>query len=117
MDPRWRLKQIDYNKGAREWLARAPGPRFWAWEIVMMFYDIVIAVDGYAEMRGMPAPKTHAARRAVVKRHLPHLTTLYNDLYGMSLIARYCEGYTMTEYAWCEAARCRDALARSIPVQ
>ena len=117
MDPGWRLKQIEYNKKARERLARAAGARFWGWEIVMMFYDIVIAVDGYAEMRGIPVPKNHKARRAVVGRHLPHLAELYNGLYSLSLVARYYDGYAMTENAWCAAARCRDALARSIPVQ
>ena len=83
----------------------------------MMFYDTVIAVDGYAEMRGIPVPRNHNARRAVVERHLPHLVDLYDGLYTLSLVARYYDGYAMTENAWCEAARCRDALARSIPVQ
>ena len=117
MESGWRLEQIEYNKRARERLARAAGPRFWGWEIVMMFYDTVIAVDGYAEMRGIPVPRIHKARRAVVERHLPHLVDLYDDLYTLSLVARYYDGYAMTENAWCEAARCRGALARSIPVQ
>ena len=117
MESGWRLEQIEYNKRARERLARAAGARFWGREIVMMFYDTVIAVDGYAEMRGIPVPRNHKARRAVVERHLPHLVDLYDDLYTLSLVARYYDGYAMTENAWCEAARCRDALARSIPVQ
>ena len=83
----------------------------------MMFYEIVIAVDGYAEMRGMQVPETHIARRAIVRRHLPRLLDLYDDLYGLSLKARYYEVYDMTEMAWRKAAQCREALARSIPVQ
>ncbi len=83
----------------------------------MMFHEIVIAVDGYAEIRGIPVPKTHKARRAIVRRHLPHLAEQYNDLYTLSLIARYYDGYDMTEKAWREAARCSEMLARSIPVQ
>ena len=83
----------------------------------MMFYEIVIAAGGYAETRGIPVPETHTARRALVRRHLPHLAELYNDLYGPSLKARYYEGCDMTEKAWREAARCHEALARSIPVQ
>ena len=58
MESGWRLEQIEYNKRAREWLARAAGARFWGWEIVMMFYDTVIAVDGYAEMKGSPCRRT-----------------------------------------------------------
>ncbi len=117
MDIGWRRLQIDYNAGARERLAKSDGTRLWAWEIVMMFYEIVIAVDRYADARGMPVPKTHGARRAVVRRHLPRLVKPYNDLYGLSLVARYCDGYAMTEMSWRKAARCREVLARSIPVQ
>ena len=49
-----------------------------------MFYEIVIILDGCAEARGMPAPKNHKSRRALVKRHLPHLAEMYNDLYALS---------------------------------
>ena len=64
MEPRWRLKQIGYNKSALEWPAKTGGSRFWAWGIAIMFYSIVITVDGHAETRGMRAPKNHKERRA-----------------------------------------------------
>ena len=115
MDPRWRRNQAEHDRRARERLAGGGGERFWDWEAAMMFYEIVIVLDGYAEARGLPTPKNHKARRALVKRHLPHLAGLYGDLYGLSLEARYYDGYVMTEKEWCEAARCHEALARSIP--
>ena len=114
---RWRPRQLDYNRRAREKLAGGDTNRFWAWEIVMMFYDIVIIVDGYAEAGGKPPPKNHRVRRAVVERHLPLLLDLYDDLYALSLEARYYKGYTMTENAWRRAARCHEALAGSIPAR
>ena len=117
MDTRWQPRQIDYNRSARKSLAGADGGRFWAWEIVMMFYEIVIAVDWYAEARGMPAPKSHRERRALVRRHLPHLVDPYEEIYGLSLKARYYKGYAMTEMSWYEAEGCREALARGMPVQ
>ena len=117
MDPGWRHHQIDYNTRARERLAGVGGARFWAWEIVMTFYEIVIAVDGYAEERGLPVPKTHMARRVLVRRHFPHLVGPYNDLYGLSLEGRYYKGYDMAEKAWCKAAQCREVLASGIPAQ
>ncbi len=117
MDPGWRLFQLKYNRRARERLVEADGVRFWAWEIIMMFYDIVITVDGYAEAGGAPAPRTHRARRAVVERHLPHLLDPYDDLYTLSLVARYYDGYAMTEKAWRRAVRCHEMVVRSIPVQ
>ena len=105
------------QQGAREKLAGGDGARFWGWEVVLVFYDIVIAVDGYAEIKGMPVPKSHEARRFLVERYLPHLVDPYDDLYSLSLKARYYKGYTMTEKAWFEAARCHEILARAIPVQ
>ena len=117
MEPGWRPLQIDYNRRARKRLAEEGRGRLWAWEIVMMFYEIVIAVDWYAEMRGRPAPKTHVERRAIVELHLPHLVDPYEDLYGVSLKARYYDGYAMTERAWRKAARHYKTLTEGIPVR
>ena len=83
----------------------------------MLFYEIVIAVDGYAEIRGMPAPTNHKARRAPVERHLPHLAEMYNDLYALSLEAGYYDGYNMAECVGRRAARCHEILARNIQVE
>lgn len=80
-----------------------------------MFYEIVIAVDGYAIMRGIPAPRNHAARRSIVMRHLPYLAESYDGLYGLSLEARYYKGYAMTKNAWRRALQCHEVLTRNIP--
>ena len=120
MDTGWRLLQIDHDRKARKILAeggRSIGARLWDWEAVMLFYEIVIALDGYAELRGMPAPQNHKARRAIVRRHLPHLAEPYNALYALSLEARYYDGYDMTESEGRRAARCHEMLSRNIPVQ
>ena len=120
MDTGWRLTQVDYNRMVRGALAEAGrgiGVRFWGWEAVLMFYEFVIVLDGYAELRGMPAPQSHAARRSIVDRHLPHLAEIYEGSCGLSVTARYHNGYAMTTDAGLEAARCYEALARSIPAQ
>ena len=120
MDPGWRLLQIDHDRKARKILAeggRSIGARLWDWEAVMLFYEIVIALDGYAELGGMPAPQNHKARRAIVRRHLPHLAEPYNALYALNLEARYYDGYDMTESGGRRAARCHEMLSRNIPVQ
>ncbi len=114
MDPGWRRIRAEHDRRACERLAGG-GERFWDWEATMMFCEIVIALDGYAEKRGLPTPKNHKSRRALVKRRLPHLAGLCGGLYGLSLEARYYDGYVMTEKEWREAARCREAPARSIP--
>lgn len=112
MDSGRRPLQIDHNRRAREKLAEGEGGggAFRDWDAVLTFCEIVIAVDGYAELRGVPAPKTHNARRAIVRRHLPRLADSYEELYGLSLEARHSNGYAMTEKAWREAARCHGML-------
>ena len=120
MDPAWRLHQIGYNRRARERLAAGSGSggtRFWGWEIVIMFCEIVIALDGYAEAGGMPVPKSHRARRAIVRRHFPRLAETYDGLYTLSLTARYYNGYAMTKMMWRKAAQCHGMLSKAIPVQ
>ena len=114
---RWRLDQIAYNEKALEWLARVAGARFWGWEIVVMFYSIVTALDGDAVARGHPAPKSHTERRAIVERHLPHLVDTYDSLYGLSVEARYHKGYAMTEKQCRKAARCCEVLGGGIPTR
>ena len=112
---RRRPLQTGHGKAAREVLSRGGGARFRDWVAVIMFYEIVIILDGYAEARGMPAPKSRKARRAVVRRHLPRLVDFYDGLHALSLEARYYKGYAMTEGEARRAARCHGILARSIP--
>ena len=116
MDRGWRLLQIEHDRESREVLAKA-GSRFRDWVVVMMFYEVVITLDGCAEARGMPAPQGHKARRSVVGRHLPHPAEQYNALYALSLAARYYDGYAVTENEGRRAARCHETLLRNIPVQ
>ena len=116
-DPGRRRLQVEHDREAREGPAKGGGARFRDWEAAMMFYEIVIILDGHAEARGMPAPKSHKTRRAIARRHLPRLADFYNGLYSMSPEARYCNGYGMTEKEWQAVARCREALARSIPAR
>ncbi len=82
----------------------------------MLFYEIVIALDECAELRGMPAPQSHKARRSVVGRHLPHPAEQYNALCALSLAARYYDGYAMTESEGRRAVQCHETLTRSIPL-
>lgn len=82
-----------------------------------MFYEVVITLDGYAEMMGKASPKNHKERRAIVERHLPHLVDVYDDLYTLSLTARYYKGCTTTENEWLEAARCHEALTKDMPMR
>lgn len=83
MGTRWRPSQLDHNRKVRERLAKGGrvDTRFWDWECVLMFYEVVITLDGYAEMMGKASPKNHKERRAIVERHLPHLVDIYGDLY------------------------------------
>lgn len=115
MDPGWRRNQAEHDRRARERLAKGGGERFRDREATMTFCKIMIALDGYAEARGLPTPKNHKAGRAIVERHLPLLADFYDELYALSPDARCYNGYAMTERGGGEAARCREALAGGIP--
>lgn len=82
-----------------------------------MFYEVVIVLDGYAEMMGKVAPKNHKERRAVVELQLPHLVDVYDDLYALSLTARYYKGYVTTENEWHVAVRCHELLTKGMPMR
>ena len=56
-DPGWHRIQVEHDRREGKKLAKGGGARFWDWEATMMFYEIVIALDGYAEARGIPTPK------------------------------------------------------------
>lgn len=75
------------------------GARFWGWESTMVFYEIMIILDGYAEMRDMPAPQDRAAGRTVVERYIPHLLDQYDGPCGLSVTARHHNGHAMTKDA------------------
>lgn len=68
---------------------------------------------------GCPAavPKSHRARRAIVKRHFPRLAETYDGLYTLGLTARYYNGYVMAKKTWRKAAQCHGILSKAIPVQ
>lgn len=83
MDPGWRRIRAEHDRRARKRLAGGGG-MFREWEATMMFCEIVIVLDGHAEARGLPTPKNHKARRALVEMHPPHLAGPYGGLYGPS---------------------------------
>lgn len=119
MVTRRRPIQLDHSKRVRERLAKGGrvDTRFWDRECVLMFYKVVIVLDGYAEMMGKAAPKNHKERRAVVEQHLPHLVDIYDGLYTLSLTARYYKGYATTENEWLVAVRCHEMLTKGMPVR
>lgn len=68
---------------------------------------------------GCPAavPKSHRARRAIVKRRFPLPAETYDGLYTLGLTARYYNGYAMAKKTWRKAAQCHGILSKAIPVQ
>ena len=114
---RWRPVQTGHDRAAREVLTKGGGARFRDWVAVVMFYEIVIILGGHAEARGMPAPRNHKTRRAIVRRHLPRLADFYGGLCALSPEARCYKGYAMTEGGARRAARCHGMLARNIPAR
>ena len=115
MDADWRRRQARHTRDARKSLEVSGSGRLASWQVIMMFYEVVVVVDGCAEDRGRPAPTGHNARRAFVKRNFPHLAQSYDYLYNESVAARYYDGYAMTGRKWREAVRSYEIIMASIP--
>ena len=115
MDADWRRRQARHTRDARKSLEVSGSGRFASWQVIMMFYEVVVAVDGCAEDRGRPAPTSHNARSAFVQRNFPHLEHPYRYLYNESIVARYYDGYTMTSEKLCEAVHNYEIIMASIP--
>lgn len=81
----------------------------------MMFHEAAIAVDGYAETTGRPAPTSRKAGRRLVGKYLPRLVDSYRSLRGTSASARCYDGCVMTERMRRQALRCYEAIMASMP--
>ena len=62
----------------------------------------------------MPAPQNHAARRAIVERHLPRLLDRYGGPCGLSVTTKHHNEHAMTKDAGRKAARSYEILTKSI---
>ena len=102
-----------YNKGALEKIGTG-GHDFPGWEVVIMFYDAVIVVDGHVASRGKPPPRNHKARQYLVETLLPHLCEPYEYLHSASISARYYNGYAMADDIRCECVRCHEAIMNGV---
>ena len=115
MDADWRRRQARHTRDARKSLEVSGSGRFASWQAVMMFYEVVVAVDGCAEDGGRPAPTSHKARSAFVQRNFPHLEHPYEHLYSEGMAARYYNGYAMTGNRLRDVVRSYEMIMASIP--
>ena len=107
--------QARHTRDARKSLEVSGSGRFTSWQVVMVFYEVVVAVDGYAGGMGRPAPTSHNARSTFVQRNFPHIAQSYEHLYNESVSARYYDGHAMTGRIWREAVRNYEIIMASIP--
>ena len=114
-DADWCRRQARHTRDARKSLEVSGSGRFASWQVVMMLYEVVAAIDGCAEGMGRPAPTSHNARSAFVQRNFPHMAQSYKHLDNESVSARYYDGHAMTGRIWREAVRNYEIIMASVP--
>ena len=81
----------------------------------MLFYAVMSLASGRLGQRGLGVPTRHAARRRMVKTHLPHLFEDYADICTLSELARYGQGCAMGGTERREARGIDDRIPSAIP--
>ena len=81
--------QSAHNKGAHD-LLEGSAPKYIDWQITVLFYAALHAVNFYFELQGIPAPRYHRERLSLIRQHLPAISDEYKNLQFLSEQARYC---------------------------
>ena len=84
----WHEQKSIHNYNACEYLRRE-SPTYIDWEITTIFYSACKLVDAHFIKRGRRKPSSHRQRNEMVKKHLHAVKDEYEELFGLSIIARY----------------------------
>jgi hypothetical protein len=88
----WHKAKCRHNVGAHEFLSQNTSV-YPDWEIVMLFYCAVHAVDSFFDTSSIPNtfrhPKKHKIRNKLVAKHLSQIAGDYGLLYQLGRTARY----------------------------
>ncbi len=102
----WYREQSKHSRAFYE-LVHATWPdKFHDWKVNPLFYSALHRVNYWLVRETGQAPRNHVERNRRVEVELPQVFGIYNDLYLMSMRARYRAGFRM------EDLHRRDALGR-----
>ena len=111
----WYMEQSKYNRRFYEWLQEVRPNDAHDWKIVALFYSELHRVNYRFARETGRAPENHFKRNRRVEGELPHVFDDYNDLYAMSMRARYREGHRLKDSRRRSAVETADRIEDKLP--
>ena len=74
------------------------------WLVIALFYSTLHLIDDYCIRHNVNRPNTHRVRRKTVNTNLPQISDAYDNLFTLSLRARYDVPYTQISQSEVKAA-------------
>ena len=111
----WYKEQSEHNRHIYEILQSAWPDGAHDWKVTALFYSVLHRANYWLVRETGRAPRRHIERNLRVEGELPQVFGIYNDLYAMSMRARYREGFRTTDYYRGRALALPDQLERRLP--
>ena len=111
----WYREQSEHNRRIYERLQAAWPDDAHDWKIVALFYSELHRVNYHFARETGRAPGSHIARNRRVENELPQVFDDYNDLYMMSMQARYREGHKLEDDRRRSAVETADRIEDELP--
>ena len=111
----WYREQSEHNRGIYELLQAACPDGAHDWKVTALFYSALHRINYWLLMQTGRAPGSHFKRNQRVESTLPQVFGDYNDLYIMSLQARYHDGLRTEDLHRRRALTLLNRLERALP--
>lgn len=110
----WFRQQSEYNRRVYERLD-ANHDDLADWKVTVIFYSALHRINYWLAVRTGQSPKNHFERKEMVEQELPQVRKDYKSLYLMSMRARYCEGFRVSDSQRKHAAEVLDRIEKEMP--
>ena len=91
----WYKEESEQNRRFYELLQATWPDKFHNWKVNALFYSALHRINYWLVRQTGRAPRNHAERNRRVECELPQVLDDYNDLYLLSMRARYREGHRL----------------------
>ena len=91
----WYREQSEHNRAFYELVQATCPDKYHDWKVNPLFYSGLHRVNYWLVKETGLAPRNHAERNRRVECELPQVFGDYNDLYLLSMRARYHEGHRL----------------------
>ena len=93
----WYREESEQNRRFYELLQATWPDKFHNWKVNALFYSALHRINYWLVRQTGRAPRNHAERNRRVEGELPQVLGDYNDLYELSMQARYRKGHMLED--------------------